>query len=235
MRQILASKVNKTMAITPDMKKLAEDIISFRGERKDYVKDIKKTTADLRAKHVGEIREMAGDVKKMLATYDREMKELAKDLKDFLAKSETKRLADFKPMIAAIQARIKDIRKDTANLRARFVKEHKAMAADLKKFLATSEADRKEEFAALWKDIVARVRDIRKDTKNLMARLRREHEELAGEVKELLAEVDRDMKGARVAWAKVYGGLPPKAEAVPPVVKPPVAKPKPKRKRRKKK
>jgi len=176
------------MSIPEDLNMLAEDIISFRRERKQYVK------------------KLADDVAEMLTTYDKEMEALAKDLKEFLSKSETARKESFKEMITTIQVKIEDIRKETANLRTRFVKEHEEMAADLKKFLSKSETARKEEFAAMWKDVTDRVQAIREETKDLVAHLRKENEELASEVKELLAKVDRDMKKAKAAWAKVYGG-----------------------------
>lgn len=219
------------MAIAEDLKNLAQDIIVFRGERADYVKGIKKDTADIRVRHQKEIVALAGNVKEMLATYDEEMKALARELKDFLTKSEAERLADFPKMMDPIRARIKDICKEVADLRARFAREHKEMAADLKDFLAKSETARLGEFKPFMADITTRVRAIRDDTKKLMGRLAKEHGELSKEVEDLLTRFGqedterakevktelaghrREMERGKAAWSKVYGGL-PKAEKI---------------------
>ena len=93
---------------------------------------------------------------------------------------------------------VKDMTKDVKELIARFDKELEEMAKDLRHFLANSEKARKEDFAAMMKDITARLNDIRKDTR------------------ELLKETSTDMGKAREYWLSLSGhrkpGLPKKEE-----------------------
>ena len=87
-----------------------------------------------------------------------------------------------------------DMTKEVKGLLARFdkeqedvVKELKEMAAEVKKFLAHGEKARKEDFAEMMKDVVGRVNEIRKDTR------------------ELLKEYGADQKKAREYWLSLPG------------------------------
>ena len=167
------------MAYAQEMKNLVADIKTSHRDRTKYVKDVKNDTHELIARFQGELKEMA------------------RDLKDFLAKSEATRKRDFDAFYKAIQARvrnvkedtaklmqgirarIKDIKGDTADLLAQFDKEMKELAADLKEFLGKSEADRTAAFKAMMQDINSDIDDIRKNIKALLGDYRGERKEAA--------------------------------------------------------
>ncbi len=79
-----------------------------------------------------------------------------------------------KSLVEDIRASTKDrhvfvgeMKKDTKELIARFAKELKEMAKDLKDFLAHSEKARKEDFAVVMKDIAERLGVISKWQKDV--------------------------------------------------------------------
>jgi len=81
---------------------------------------------------------------------------------------------------------VEDVKDDTHELIARFQRELKEMARDLKDFLAKSETTRKRDFDAMIKVIRARVKDIKGDTADLLAQFDKEMKELATDLKEFL-------------------------------------------------
>ncbi len=84
---------------------------------------------------------------------------------------------------------VKDSRNETRALISRFDKELKEMAADLRKFLADSEASRKEDFGIVMKNI----RESLKDIKDRQAEVRRE-------ARALIKEYAADSAKAREYW-----------------------------------
>lgn len=86
---------------------------------------------------------------------------------------------------------VKDNKKDTQDLLARFAQELKDMAQDLRQFLNKSEKDRKENFAKMIKDIQARVKDIFGDTKKLLTGFAGESKERAKDIKDFLAKSEQ--------------------------------------------
>ncbi len=84
---------------------------------------------------------------------------------------------------------VKNVTKDVKELIARFDKELEEMAKDLRHFLANSEKARKEDFAAMMKDIAARLEDISKWQKDIRKGAR-----------ELIKEYAADQKKAREYW-----------------------------------
>ena len=92
-----------------------------------------------------------------------------------LALSMKSLVEDIKSSRSDRHAWVKDSRHETRALIARFGKELKEMAADLKKFLAESEDSRKEDFGIIMKsikkdlaDIKARQNEVRKEARSLV-------------------------------------------------------------------
>ena len=132
------------MAWAAELKNLVEDIQSSTTARVKFVKDVKKDTKDL------------------LTDYDKQLAEMAKDLKDFLAKSELTRMEEFKTMMKEITGRVNSIKKDSADLLARYDKELKELALELKDFLAKSEHTRLADFKKMMQFITSDVAKIKK-------------------------------------------------------------------------
>ena len=86
---------------------------------------------------------------------------------------------------------VKDNQKDTHDLLARFDKELKEMAADLRAFLSKSEKDRMADFHKMIKDIQARVKSIFGDTHDLLTRFDKELREMAKDLKDFLAKSEQ--------------------------------------------
>ncbi len=158
-----------TMAWAQELKSLVEDIQSSTVDRIKYVKDLK------------------ADVRGFLARVDRELKVMAKDLRDFLDKSEATRMEDFKGTMKGIQADIKRLQQETADVQkearaliVRFQKELKELAADLKVFLTKSEHDRIADFKGMMKQIDTDLTVLRHDTAQTLGRYERERHQAAG-------------------------------------------------------
>lgn len=84
---------------------------------------------------------------------------------------------------------VKDSRNETRALISRFDKELKEMAADLRKFLADSEASRKEDFGIVMRNIRGSLKDI----KDRQAEVRKE-------TRALIKEYAVDSTKAREYW-----------------------------------
>jgi len=147
--------------------------MAWAAEMKSLVSDIKTSTRD-RLKFVKDNQQ---DTHELLARFDKELKEMAEDLKEFLSKSEKDRMADFSKMMKDIQARVKSIFGDTGELLARFDKELKEMAKDLKDFLAKSEQTRMTDFKVTMKDIQSRIEGIQKHVADLLGDYAEERKE----------------------------------------------------------
>jgi len=150
------------MAYAQEMKNLVADIKTSHQDRTQYLEDLK------------------GDTHELIARFQGELKEMARVLKDFLAKSEETRKKDFDAMIKTIQARVKDIKGDTADLLVQFDKEMKELAANLKEFLKKSEATRMADFKGMMQDIVADIEAIRKAVGTILVDYKAERKEAAG-------------------------------------------------------
>ena len=150
--------------------------MAWAQEMKSLVSDIKISTKD----RLQFVKNNKGDTHNLLSRFDNELEEMAQDLKNFLAKSEKDRMADFHKMMKDIQERVKSIFGDTGELLARFDKELKEMAKDLKDFLAKSEQTRMADFKTTMKDIQSRIEGIQKHIADLLG-------DYAGERKEARA------------------------------------------------
>lgn len=167
------------MAWATELKSLVSDIKTSTRDRLQLIKDNQKDTQDL------------------LARFNKELKDMAADLKELLSKSEKDRMADFHKImsdihkaIKDIQIRVKSIFGDTGELLARFDKELKDMANDLKDFLAKSEQNRMADFKVMMKDVQSRIEGIQKHVADLLG-------DYAGERKEAAANWGMLSKGKR--------------------------------------
>ena len=104
------------------------------------------------------------------------------------------------------RAFVKDVTKDVKELLARFNKEQEDIVVELKRFLANSEKTRKEDFAAVMKDIAAQLENISKRQKDVRK-----------DARDLVKEYAADHKKAREYWLSLAGhrkaGRPKKEEA----------------------
>ena len=149
--------------------------MAWAQEMKSLVSDIKISTKD----RLQFVKNNKGDTHNLLSRFDKELEEMAQDLKNFLAKSEKDRMADFHKMMKDIQERVKSIFGDTGELLARFDKELKEMAKDLKDFLAKSEQTRMADFKTTMKDIQSRIEGIQKHVVDLLGGYAEERQEAA--------------------------------------------------------
>ena len=207
------------MAISNDMKKLCEDIVSAN---------------DVRVKAIGVL---VKDTHKMLKGFQAEHKEMATNLRGELAKGEENRLKDFKATMAEIKKFVADmvevtaklmeqIRKEqgernkaVADLLEKFAKDHEVMAAELKQSLAKGETDRLEDFKEMMKGIQKYVADVVKETKRLMDEIRARQDERNKEVLDLLQEFQTEREKMAANWQALTvkmakkRGIMPKMEA----------------------
>lgn len=84
---------------------------------------------------------------------------------------------------------VADVRRDTKELLHRFDRELTEMAADLRKFLATSERTRMEDFRAIMRGIEQRLQALRKETGTVLA-----------EGRSWVKECHADQAAARRTW-----------------------------------
>ena len=234
------------MGIASDIKTLGEDIVA---------------SYDTRVKAIGTL---VKDTHQMLKGFQTEHKEMSEKLRADLAKGEEDRLKDFKAMIAEIKKFVKDIVVDgtaklmkqiqreqkarneaVAALLEKFVKDHAAMARELKKSLKEGETARLEDFEKMMKAIQKYVADVVKETKKLMDAIRARQDERNKEVLDTLEAFKAEREKMAANWqdlvakmAKKRGGGPvvsagAKVETVEEAVKKP-AKGKGKKRGRKK-
>lgn len=149
------------MPIANQIKSLTEDIETSYGARVVAVSDIVK------------------EAQQTLGSFHRAHKRMADDLRDSLSTSEKERMKDFIILIRDVKAAVEAIGKDTAETRAKNVKDLKEMAHKLAEFLSSSEKGRLEEFAHLFGEIKEAVESIEKDTTNLLSNFAQEHKEMA--------------------------------------------------------
>lgn len=147
--------------------------MAWATEIKSLVSDIKTSTKD----RLQFVKDNQQDTRGLLARFNKELKEMAQDLKHFLDKSETDRMVDFHKTMKDIQARVKSVFGDTGELLARFDKELKEMAKDLKDFLAKSEQTRMADFKTTMKDVQSKIDSIQKHVANLLGDYAEERKE----------------------------------------------------------
>jgi len=148
-----------------------------------WAQETKNLVADIQTSHRDRtqcLTDLKGDTHELIAKFRDELREMARALKDFLAKSEETRKKDFDVMIKAIRARVGEIKGDTADLLAKFDKEMKELAANLKDFLEKSEETRLADFKGMMKDIAADIESIKKSISDLLAAYKAERKEAAG-------------------------------------------------------
>lgn len=110
-------KEHKGMAV-----ELKRELAQGEDER---LKAFKALLSDIQKRQ----KEREAEVEKMLKTFQKEHKEMADALEKMLAASENERLKEFKPMLAGIQKRIKEIGTEVANYLAE-VKDDMSAAAE---------------------------------------------------------------------------------------------------------
>lgn len=163
------------MAWAQELKSLAEEIKAGHSDRAGYLKDLS-----------GQVKALLKDAQDFMARTAHELDQMAKELRTFLNRSEAARKEDFTAMMTGIQVDIKKLQKETADIQkdargliARFQKELKQLAADLKVFLAQSEKMRLEDFKSMMKTIQADVEAIRKTTAGMLGDFAKERHEAA--------------------------------------------------------
>jgi len=98
-------------------------------------------------------------------------------------------------IVASYGLRVKTIReleKDTHDMLKGFQSEHKKMATDLKKTLAEGEADRLKETGNMMNQIRGEQKDRNKAVADLLEKFAKDHEDMAAELRETLAEGEAD-------------------------------------------
>ena len=126
------------MAWAQETKNLVAEIKTGHNDRTARIGEIKRETKnilgaadDYMKQVVTELKEMAGDLKKFLATSEEtrkkdfdvmmkgiqaKIKDIQGDVKDFLAKSGEKRMVDFKALMKDVTGAVDTIRKSTKDL-----------------------------------------------------------------------------------------------------------------------
>lgn len=128
------------MSIENQVKSLTDEIEASFETRKAVVADIAKET------------------RQTLGNFSREHEKMARDLKRSLASNTSNRARQVQNMRAR---NVKDLQNVTRKLRE--------MAQQIATFLTTAEKERKQEFAALFKEIQGVVEAIEKDTAQALA------------------------------------------------------------------
>lgn len=107
------------------MANFAKEVRGSHRKRAEFLSNSKKYTHDLLADDRKFMKDVAADLKVM-----------AEEVKDFLAKSETRRRADFKAVMEGvhsalnkIRANVKSIAKDTSNLLGAYKADRKEAAS----------------------------------------------------------------------------------------------------------
>ena len=188
------------MGIAVDIKNLGEDIVA---------------SYDGRVKAIGTL---VKDTRNMLKGFRTEHKEMSEELRADLAKGEKDRLAGFKVMIAEIKKFVANMVEETAKLMRqiqkeqkgrnkavadlleKFAKDHEAMATELKKSLAEGEEVRLEDFKKMMNGIQKYVKDVIKETKQLMDAIRARQDERNKEVLDLLEAFKAEREKMAANW-----------------------------------
>jgi len=162
------------MGIASDVKALGEDIVA---------------SYDTRVRAIGVL---VKDVDKMLKGLHTDHKSMAAALKATLNKEEEDRLNAFKPMIAEIQKRTKEIEVYVKSLLKKFHSEHKEMSTNLNASLAKGEEDRLKNFKTMMADVKKFVADMVDTTAKLMKQIQAEQKDRNKGVADLLAKFAQD-------------------------------------------
>ncbi|MBU4350806.1 hypothetical protein KKD19_06390 [Patescibacteria group bacterium] len=137
--EIKTSHQDRTKYVN-DVKKDTHQLIArFQDELKEMTKELKDFLAkseEMRKKDFEtmmkaiqtRVKDIKGDTDSLLARFDKEMKELAAELKDFLAKSEEKRMTDFRALMRDTKATVEAIEKATKALLGDYKAERKEAA-----------------------------------------------------------------------------------------------------------
>ncbi len=170
------------MAWAQELKSLVEEIGVGHSDRARYLKSLSQ-----------QVKALLKDAQDFMARTARELDQMAKELRGFLQKSETTRKEDYTAMMKGIQADIKKLQKETADIQedargliARFQRELKQLATDLKAFLSKGEHLRMEDFKDMMRTINSDIEalrkataSVRKDAVNLVGGFAKERHEAA--------------------------------------------------------
>ena len=161
--------------------------------------DIKNLGEDIVASYdsrVKAIGTLVKDTHQMLKGFDTEHKEMSEKLRADLAKGEEDRLKVHKALMADIQKFVSNLAKEVADMIKRVQKEHKDMADKLKADLAKGEEDRIKAFKLMMANIRKEIKDIETYVKNKLKEFDDAHADMSEELKKALAEYVDDMVAA---------------------------------------
>jgi len=136
------------------------------------------------------------DTHQMLKGFDTEHKEMSEKLRADLAKGEEDRLKVHKALMADIQKFVSNLAKEVADMIKRVQKEHKDMADKLEADLAKGEEDRIKVFNLMMANIRKEIKDIETYVKNKLKEFDDAHADMSEELKKALAEYVDDMVAA---------------------------------------
>lgn len=161
---------------TADFHKIIKDVQAKVRDIQAKVRDISHGSRQLVARLSKESGERTGDVKGLLAEYDKDLKAMAKELEYFLAKSEDARLADFdatmkdvKGRVKDVKGRVKDVVGDTHKLLGHIIRDIRAIQKDTKAIQKDT------------KDLLGDYKEERKETAHAWEPLRKKRAEAAAE------------------------------------------------------
>jgi len=161
--------------------------------------DIKNLGEDIVASYdsrVKAIGTLVKDTHQMLKGFDTKHKEMSEKLRADLAKGEEDRLKVHKALMADIQKFVSNLAKEVADMIKRVQKEHKDMADKLKADLAKGEEDRIKAFKLMMANIRKEIKDIETYVKNKLKEFDDAHADMSEELKKALAEYVDDMVAA---------------------------------------
>jgi len=163
-------------------KELKADLAKGEEER---LKDFRALMAETQ-KFVSNLTKEVSD---MIKRFEKEHKEMSDKLKADLAKGEEERLKAFKPMMAEIQGRIKEIETYVKNKLKEFSDAHADMSEELKKELAKYVNDIANANKKLMSDIQARQKERNAEVADLLDAFKTEREEMAANWQALTAKM----------------------------------------------
>jgi DNA-binding ferritin-like protein len=158
------------MGMAEEIKSLAQEIVSSYDTRVSSVATIIETTHQ------------------MLEAFRTERAKMSDELREKLANGRTLRRKDFDAMMQGIRSRQDQGEEEVRRLTKNFVEEHKKMASELKRYLAHADSGRLEDFRAMMKEIQSRQTERGREVRLALEAFQREQDEMARELKALLAK-----------------------------------------------
>jgi len=173
----LVNNVHRTLkSFTTERKKMADKLKTdlAKGEE-ERLKGFRALIAETQ-KFVSNLTKEVSD---MIKRFEKEHKEMADKLKANLAKGEEDRLKAFKPIMAEIQKRIKEIETYVKNKLKEFSDAHADMSEELKKELAKYVDDMVNATKKLMAEIQARQKERNAEVADLLEAYKTEREKMA--------------------------------------------------------